>query len=263
MPPRDSSSKDSWELPSRPRPETRSSARTILESFTDPLPKYEHKYNPKTTQVALSGNSTKETDPPKFWVDSGKNWVNEGNNIIKNHHNSLQHLERQFISNREESIHLLSEGDVTRAAALYLLHPVNQALSALRSNISCLSEATDRLIRTDICYKGGESTFAVLEIKKRGAIDKEEFGNAKKKVDLNDRQAINKLLEQISDDGGDSTLFSENSRKLMKQATNYAERQWATHVALFDWDHLVLVSFTFREKQDPKNKAPKRATSRE
>lgn len=100
-------------------------------------------------------------------------------------------------------------------------------------------------------YKIGESTRAVVEFKRRGTIQIDQFKGTRREVDEKDKRNIDKLIGQAND-MKDHTFFTENSTKLMKQATNYAETHAARHVAIFDWNYLVLITFTLepdRSKQ--------------
>jgi hypothetical protein len=164
--------------------------------------------------------------------------------------NQVAHaLENESIYNPEEAIHHGSEGDIVRTSALYVLHPVNQALCAdrqLAGTIRCLSEHTVNHIRSDITYYKSPigpdhkpRAFAVIEFKKGGAINREEFTKAEK--DLN-RHQPNHYSEAAMREV-DSTFFAGDSRILMKQASSYALTHRTRYVALFNWGVLVLVKF--------------------
>ncbi|KAI1313502.1 hypothetical protein F5Y03DRAFT_389802 [Xylaria venustula] len=227
---------------------------TILRSFEESLPLYQDDNSSLSTDIQLSGESTRRTDAPKFWTNVGDSYWEKGASTLgnKRYHNHLKHLDFEFIYRKEQAIELLVEGDVTRAAALYLLHPVNQVLSALKPNTRCLSEHAANRIRTDVSYRISGSTFAVIEFKKRGTIRLNEFAAACRLIDNNqpNRQTqINQYIEEASSNR-DRTFFKGNSLKMMKQAANYAVKEGTCHVALFDWDCLVLITFGINIRAD-------------
>ncbi|KAI0517547.1 hypothetical protein F5B22DRAFT_109559 [Xylaria bambusicola] len=212
---------------------------TILESFQTALPRYTG--DDFQGDLPDGGNSTMEMQPPAFWYNLEKFWETRGGEKLNQHSRLLGHLEKEFIYKPEDAISLLVEGDVTRAAAMYLLHPVNQVLSAIRPGIKCLSEHTTKNIRTDVCYKVGNSTVAVVEFKRKGAIRPHEFAAAQRQVKSGTRD-WNKQLA-LAHDTRYGTFFAGNSLRLMKQASNYAYTERTRHVALFDWNYLVLINF--------------------
>lgn len=101
-------------------------AVTIRNCFGNPLPLY---INPHAGQpiASVSGDSTASTDAPRF---SKSLPVGHWTRLATTFLNSLPPaaLTNEYVYNFEEAIHHGSEDDVVRAAALYLLHPVNQAL---------------------------------------------------------------------------------------------------------------------------------------
>jgi hypothetical protein len=81
----------------------------------------------------MSGDSTVNTDPPYFSIAAQQNWHTLGTTLIANIPNianPAHNLNRETVPFREDAAYHNSEGDVVRSAALYLLHPVNQALSS-------------------------------------------------------------------------------------------------------------------------------------
>ncbi|RYC54060.1 hypothetical protein CHU98_g12149 [Xylaria longipes] len=194
-------------------------AVTIKQSFRTALPSYQNPIGVGDTHI--SGSTTLNTDPPRFFVGvSHEAWEN-----------AMWHL---------------SEGDVVRAAAMYLLHPINQALSAIpdfASSIRCLSEQTTNGVRGDIAFNRLRSNerrcFAVVEFKKRGIIDDNEFRRAARTIT---RTSVAQHVQDAMN-MRERTFFQDNSVKLMKQAAAYAIRNRTRYVALFNWDHLVLIRF--------------------
>ncbi|KAI1428717.1 hypothetical protein F5Y12DRAFT_731497 [Xylaria sp. FL1777] len=234
---------------------------TILESFQESLPNYTGEAPGAVVDTQLSGESTKNTDPPKFWISLPEGfWVNHRASTLTKYHTYLLSagLHKDFIYRKEKAITLLSEGDVTRAAALYLLHPVNQVMSALQPEILCLSEYPAYQIRSDVVYKLGGRIFAIVEFKKRGIILKNEFNAAYLELDKDENRRQDQIKRHIASGRRKPghSFFAGNSLKLIKQAANYAMTHGAIHVAVFDWDHLLLITFRF-------NTSPNLVTRRE
>lgn len=214
--------------------------------------------------ASISGDSTRRTDPPYFAqsVDS-TTWRNSGQAVIGQIPANSQNpnvpgvtIDTEQISGKEDAFYHQHEGDVVRAAAIYLIHPVNQALSThpnIMSTYKCLSEAATNRIRSDITYykftQQGTRPCAVVEFKKRGVIIENEFRAAAKvqqpptaqQADAFIQQAMQARLEE-------NTFFQGNSRILLKQASSYALEHNIKHVALFNWDFLVLIRFSQLDK---------------
>ena len=74
-----------------------------------------------------------------------------------------------------------TKADVMRAAALYMLHPVNMALTARHPDVSthCLAESPSPGIRPDVVYQKNGRNFALLEYKITGVAKRLEFAKAK------------------------------------------------------------------------------------
>ncbi|KAI0546720.1 hypothetical protein F4679DRAFT_404219 [Xylaria curta] len=225
-------------------------AVTIKQSFTKTLPLYQNPLGVGDTHI--SGSTTLETDPPRFFIPvSHDSWVNLGLQSLGGA--SRGTLEGEHISLREDAMYHHNEGDVARAAAMYLLHPINQALSAIPNfggSIKCLSEQSANGVRCDISfrrYRGNQQRcFAIVECKKRGVIDDNEFRQAARTP----KNSVSQHVQAAMDAPGGS-FFQRNSVKLMKQAAAYAIRNGTQYVALFNWDRLVLIRFSML---DPRRK---------
>lgn len=165
-----------------------------------------------------------------------------------------QQLEEEFVYRDENVIRHSSEADVVRTAALYVLHPINQALDAHPNTsgfVTCLAESSLNRLRADITYfktppNGGEKrAFAVVEFKKRHLIQASQFTDAEKMPSTATEDQVIANSNQISGPtrANTATYYRDYSVKLMKQASAYAMLHRTKHVALFDWDVLVLIRF--------------------
>ncbi|KAI1326846.1 hypothetical protein F5Y16DRAFT_219089 [Xylariaceae sp. FL0255] len=219
-------------------------ACTLTQSFRQALPRYDRPHI--TAGTHISGSTTASTDAPPFGVLAAPDdHVNRGHGTLAK---VARTLDREYIFLPEASMAHLSEGYVARAAAMYLIHPINQALSAIpdfNNSIQCLSEATFKGVRSDITFNrlvlGYESRcFAAVEFKKRGVIDENEFRRALRTIDR--KSPVDKLVADAHKQKG-HPFFKDNSNKLMKQAGAYAIRHRTQYVALFNWDYLILIRF--------------------
>jgi len=145
----------------------------------------------------------------------------------------------------ERPFQIFTEADVVRAATLYILHPINEALNARHQNrIHCRSESTQiSRGRCDVLWQfwnsdeGDWTVIAVLELKNRGVLQWSDIEGARR----DEKTREDGLDEALSKRG--RTLFLSNMVPISKQAAHYA---WATgthHVALFDWDSLFMFRY--------------------
>lgn len=196
----------------------------------------------------------------------------------------LQHADafrkkRYFIPEREDNIVHSNEADVVRSADLYLIHPVMQALAAHpRYHRSVMSRSEDTLkeSRTDMTFYqpaqgGNHRPFAIVEYKKRQAFDaagfnhgaktplafranvqalQAEFDKSLPTPSTQSRAAFKALFEGCGAkaDDSESTLFSGSENNLIKQAASYMVAYRVRHVALFNWDSMVLCYFPWLDR---------------
>lgn len=223
---------------------------TLTQSFdgTRSLPSFPNRGS-VSTELTPSGNSTAETDAPKFAIASlpGK-WQSDGVLTLQtisnaNTGNTTNLINTEYLSEIESAMDHESEGDVVRSSALYLLHPVNQALSLLTHNsVRCRSEAATHKIRSDITYYRAKRPFAVVEFKKRGVIRVPEFRAATKTITPTTSELD--LVMNASGINRHHSFFGGNSAILIKQAASYAINHRTRYVVLFNWDMMVLCYFT-------------------
>jgi len=213
---------------------------TLLQSFNQALPVFPGDMDTSDIKSA-SSTSTANAAPPKFWkVRTYNQWNNYADTVLSAVGNALG----ARLPELEDSMFLKVEADVIRASILYLLHPVNQALSARHpGEIRCNSETTNnKKGRCDITYSRAQGPdwipFAVIEIKRQGAIRGHEF-TASRTSDAN-----HSFHQALNDPNSRGSLFNGNSYFLMQQASHYAVNENTQFVALFDWDTLFLNRFS-------------------
>lgn len=207
--------------------------------------------------------------------------------VDRNHRDAaevLEHAEafrnkKYFIPEKEDNIFHSNEADVVRSADLYLIHPVMQALAAhprYHRNVISRSEDTLKESRTDMTFyqtvqDSNHRPFAVVEYKKRQAFKAAGFKHeamippalrAKvqalqaefdKNLPIPSQQSqadFKQLFEGcgVKADESDSTLFSGSENNLIKQAASYMVAYRVRHVALFNWDCMVLCYFPWLDR---------------
>lgn len=248
----------------QPQPES------LFQSFGSALPAYDYHGNQHSAHEG--GTTSKNTEPPKFAVQRPRNnnrWSDLGQVYLAslqtagatpqaqgNAHALFGQFNNERIYNKEDAILHRNEADVVRTAALYLLHPVCQALNAnptiYRTFASQCEDAADG-VRTDITFykrtNGPDRPFAVVEFKRRTVIKRSEMDAAIRPYDPNAPTAaadLNAIVTAIRTAGGAQahpTLFKSGSKHLIKQASAYAITNRTRYVALFDYDHLVCFYF--------------------
>lgn len=228
------------------QPIPKSKALTISQSFNEPLPTLPQVPGLGTT-THVSGLTSMNADPPKFWLDRTiQPYTTLANQALvapdvhrETTESCMPSLERTFL--------ISCEADVVRAAALYFLHPVNMALTAMYPDvlIHCLSESGSGGARTrpDIVFKKNGRTFAVLEYKVVGVVVKSEFTPARLPMTASPDE-VEKKRKGTGILAAES-FFGPKATKIVKQMTAYSEDPDfnTKYIALLNWDFLFLAVF--------------------
>ena len=223
-------------------PEGENTQITLFESFYATRPTLDPEPARYIQITAASGQSTDMTDPPKVWINYPvTEYTALADASLEQYQERLQtHLpavERPFL--------IFSEADVVRAAALYMLHPINEALNACSPRqIFCRSESKQQGGgRCDVLWQyfdeqeGAWVVIAVLELKNRGMLHWNDLRNALRDTSTY-AEGVNKAV-----DAEDFTLFGDNMVKISKQAAAYAWQTGTPFVAVLDWDSLFMFQF--------------------
>jgi hypothetical protein len=221
-----------------------------------------------------TGSTTEQTEPPKYHESRHVNeYTSVGQTALAMPAVQGQ-LQQNFMPSDEDLFAHRSEADVVRSAALYLLHPVNMALS-FRSprNYKCSSEYTTNTpssdtpfrgkVRSDIVFFRQSGTtmqpMAVLEFKNRGILDHHpDLWNKTLTAQRTSGALLTPQVLASAKFGGnldyvvanapdnaahEMTYFDGNPLILVKQAAAYAIGHRTRYVALFDWNTLILIHF--------------------
>lgn len=212
---------------------------TIRESFKQTLPNLPQDGTAKV--ATMSGQSTSLTDPPCLFVARAIDaYSASADDALKDGKVRTQ-TENAYLPAIEQTFYLFTEGDVVRAAALYLLHPVNVALAAIfpRRSIYCSAELASNGTRPDVVYMDGNTLVAVLEFKNTGIIVPAQFEVA----GLRGTSTMEDINRKCDTRSG-NTFFEDNSWVLLKQMANYRNNRQTDYIAIFDWNHLFIAVFT-------------------
>ena len=223
-------------------------------SFNARLP-----YNPTRSvsndyhRLDYSSQSTGATPPPVFATQIGQanfierehdHWTLQGSRYMESH-KSFQ-MTASAIPPLEAGFFLKTEADVVRATALYLLHPINQAINAYRLSkgqeaLFCSMEVKLKDARTDVLWRNQTTGryVAVLELKNTYSIKPEQFSQSIV-TDLDLRSNL-RLTTRI--DARRASQFKENALVIISQAAKYAVQFQTPWLAVFDWRRLVVVYF--------------------
>ncbi|KAI9674982.1 MAG: hypothetical protein M1817_001388 [Caeruleum heppii] len=238
---------------------------TIAESFRQRLPTLDQRVLPNPMASATpddrpyrqshaSAPSTTATDPPGAWEqDQPSTLFDLVRDLIPQGNEQIPPPLQGYLPALESSHMLHTEGDVVRAAVLYLLNPVNKALELLcpaGCHIECVTDASHGMSsRTDIAWRCGDvqnrsTTFAVLEFKNTYALHWPDFKPGL--ANLNPNAPIDEQPEEMLTAASDSrtgTLLNGNAVVVAKQAQKYHNETGCTDVAIFDWDTMFIFDF--------------------
>jgi hypothetical protein len=227
---------------------------TVLQGFEQDLPELGRSNKDGYRSVSSSGKSTAATIAPQFLVCGESVSLEE---------KASQTLGREEIQNRRRNTNkpatdlgqqfsLESEADVVEASAIYVLAEVYEILNTLYpGRWRRLSETTNAKlskgdkgdvenVRYDLLFESTDEpakTIAILEYKKVDMIAYDDF-----EASLTDGNSVNEELKNTSDK---KILLKRNGNVFSKQVKAYSNsRQNCRHVALFNWDHLLLYDFS-------------------
>ncbi|KAK0450282.1 uncharacterized protein EV420DRAFT_745836 [Desarmillaria tabescens] len=145
----------------------------------------------------------------------------------------------------ERSHNLATEGDIERAAAIYLLHDVNLIIEDLLINrlhinpaaVECLGQSTTGTSRPDIKYVVNGRTILIVEYKHTDSLrdnDWTEF--ALVRPNRTAQQIINSIP------AGVQTALRDNAAIISKQASKYSSQ--CGLVVLCNYQNMIVLDFT-------------------
>lgn len=140
-----------------------------------------------------------------------------------------------------------SEADIVVASQLYLLPPLMYVLQESSEDMWTIKSelpktlASKKTIRYDLVFRtcsthhNPNTMFAIIEYKQLGMIRYEDISGAILEEDATD--------QDIAYQKSEATELKLNGLTYLKQASTYARESGCQHVAIFNWEHLVLFDF--------------------
>ncbi|KAK0200005.1 hypothetical protein DFS33DRAFT_212261 [Desarmillaria ectypa] len=145
----------------------------------------------------------------------------------------------------ERSHSLATEGDIERAAAIYLLHDVNLIIEDLLINhlhvnlpaIGCLGQSTTGTSRPDIKYVVNGHTILIVEYKHTDAFRDNDWTDfALVRPGRTAQQIVNDIPR------GAQTALRDNAGIISKQASKYSSQ--CGLVVLCNYQNMIVLDFT-------------------
>ena len=212
---------------------------TIKDSFETDLPEIEGGSEYRT--ASTGGQTTREATPPAAYIPMDRTtWTQRASNYLAAYANHS--LMRSRFPNKAEAFdELRNEAEVHKAADRFVFIPLERAINC-HYPISAHCEVKDGGIRTDVHYqhRGHETCVMILELKRRGNIDVDEFQDACAKSssenDISDAMGRAELKRT-------KTLLIANAKIFSKQAGAYSQTKQCQNYVLFDWDTMIFLRF--------------------
>jgi len=237
---------------------------SLIECFDQELPTLDAHPMPYKS-AKPSGESTKLAVPPLILRHvSWKQFSGLADETFTSLTNNRQ--SENPIATTFSKLPLQTESDVVYASLLYVIEPIMEILQVLypdqwtthtelhdkasekrESLEDPKTKVTKDVIRYDLVFKSTArhpnpgKTIAVIEYKRRELIRPNYFQDAII-PDSSTPAQINKLKKQSTDMGVEGLLKS-NGLSYCKQVCRYAQISKCKHVALFNWQHLLLFDF--------------------
>lgn len=242
---------------------------SILESFDLPLPDLGLETDPGYKSAGSSGASTEMARPPLAYIaKSAELHLRRADSFLRGE-DVVESLKATQISDPCPELRIENESGVVSASLVYIIMPL---LAALRVHYPAKFEVTSeeshselytddesrqtkKVVRTDLVIRKWSSvpkqgqTIAIIEYKRREVVHFKDYAKSKSIFAKNgETKAMNWA------DTTDVTRLTGNALAHGKQLCTYASRTVCKHVALFNWDHLLLVDF-FQLKLGMKDEA--------
>lgn len=197
--------------------------------------------------IRSRGGSTQIATPPAVWFQKDvRLYIDRASEIREK---NKAKLTRSYLPAPYNPCILVSEADVVRSAALWLLHPVVIALQSQfdKESVGCYAEVTIDDCRCDALIKINGEVIVVMEYKNRGYIKKAEFFQGRRDGSVANRSNILDDINSLKDDDDRESAMTNNAECLTKQAVAYSSKFKTRFVALFDWDALFLWHFAGKD----------------
>jgi hypothetical protein len=214
--------------------------------------------------VRASGTTTKKTPPPQMlFYSSIAEFAEYADLLLEHPRLQKKLLDTRTISAKRPEIKQDNEAGVVLASMTYIFDPITEVLHAMfpgkwslhteythtEKDIEVENESRkvstpsrESVLRTDLIFKisGSEDIIAVVEFKRRQYIRYTDFEGAIVPQDIAEEE-LRKKQSRLKKLG--ETLLKSNAESYGKQVKAYAIRTKCKHIALFNWEHLLLFNF--------------------
>lgn len=237
---------------------------TLAQSFYQNLPVLDHEvpsgrlYGEPHRKLHASASSTSNQDAPRALEPmTALDLINRATTNMPQGVQVQPPSPTGYFPGDEDSFYLQSEADVVRAAAVYLIHPVNMAMRALCPpgiKIRCSAEKNhSNTSRTDLIWTlcipqhNIEAKFAILEFKNLYMLHKQDFDNATANMTPGHQKSPRLLIERSYTAGDKHSFLRGNGMTAVQQASKYQEATDAPNdiydIAIFDWLNMCILDY--------------------
>ncbi|KAI6301099.1 hypothetical protein MCOR03_001344 [Pyricularia oryzae] len=237
---------------------------TVFDAFNSPVLALTKEKPPKQDKINIDsrGKSTVAASPPIFWFEyDASDYIQTAEHALSDQ-GKTGYIKATYMPAPYPQCPLVSEADVVRATALWILHPIILTLQEMFEDVRCSSEDTRPGLRCDTLITIDNKAVFVFEYKTRGYLVGKQYLNGR--LDLPTARDSRSLLEfersyraKVSSEIEDLTLEGElakpgywvpsrlghNAACITKQAQAYSRGYGTRYVACFDWDNLFLWHF--------------------
>ncbi|KAK0440496.1 hypothetical protein EV421DRAFT_1815371 [Armillaria borealis] len=217
--------------------------QTGFQAILSPLPPIRGSAPGNYTTASSSGQSTSLKRPPKTITTFP---AQDTFQALLQRLNGLGLVLNQpiFRMLTEQSHHLITEGDVERASALYLLHDVNLIIENYLVNqlglpaltIECLAQSTGGRSRPDIKYMVGNVVVLIVEFKNVNTLHDNDWTYSA--LVRNGRTAKD-IVKGLRRDA--KTALTGNAVILSQQAVKYSES--CPIIVLCNYQNMIVLDF--------------------
>ncbi|KAI6355023.1 hypothetical protein MCOR25_008384 [Pyricularia grisea] len=173
----------------------------------------------------------------------------------------MKYLKTTYMPATYSQCPLVSEADVVRATALWILHPIILTLQEMFEGVRCTSEESRSGIRCDNLIYIKDQAICVFEYKSRGYLVDQEYLDGRLdlpaardprslmqfereyQAKVRSQQKAFKALDSGKPGTNIHSCLGHNAACITKQAQAYSKGFTTRYVACFDWDNLFLWNF--------------------
>lgn len=231
---------------------------TVLRCFEQVLPQLiRDKLDYKSVQP--SSQTTKKAEPPLILLcKQNTNVRREADRYLQQVTTKTSILANQLLGTESTQITLNNETDLVFASTLYIIKPLLDVLQLRDGNTFTVTSeekakaetlaSNETASRVDLVIRSNskdKKAILVIEYKRREQIRYKDFEKALLPIDA-PVDEVKKKLQEVKR-SATRTLLQQNALSYTKQVATYAKHNDCKHIALLNWDHLLLFEFNKRQ----------------